>query len=233
MKKHLVIVSAAAVLLVAPRPASALFGVGDVVWDPAAEIKNAAKVAAMLQELAQMKAQLERLKQQIENLGNLMSDPGTDAFGRAGAAMNELTRLQQTLDAWTTRLRINVQPGDVPRGGLPQRQAKIRGYLRERTATLDSALTQVEQQRRQTAGQVATVVAASNAAPGPKAAQQATNDLHAIVAAEQARLETLRAMRQRLAADAEAAGQASRAAVDADLDRDRGEAQFLINNPHH
>ena len=76
-------------------------------------------------------------------------------------------------------------------------------------------------------------MAASNAAPGPKAAQQATNDLHAIVAAEQARLETLRAMRQRLAADAEAAGQASRAAVDADLDRDRGEAQFLINNPHH
>ena len=73
-------------------------------------------------------------------------------------------------------------------------------------------------------GEVAAVVTASNDAPGGKAAQQATNQLHAVVAAEQAKLEALRAMRARLAADARGAEQAEEAAADA---LRRGEQQGM------
>ena len=217
---------AACSLMLAPRPASALFGVGDVVLDPEALAKNALKVVAMLEELAEMQRQLEALKKQIEDLGSLLDDPGGDAAGRAAQALDELTRLDATLDDWAGRLRLDPE---VARGGLPQHQAQVRGYLQERVETLDGALRNLEDQRRETAGQTALIVDASNDAAGPKAAQQATNQLHAVVAAEQARLETLRAMRHRLAADVEAARQAGRAAVEADLDRDRRELQALIN----
>ena len=231
MNRHpLAAAALAAALLAVPRPALALFGAGDVVWDPAADVKNAAKVTAMLQELAEMKRQLDQLRREIQSLGSPVADPGGDAFGRAGAALEGATNLRHTLDDWKARLPIDVKPDDVPRGGLPEHQAELRRYLTERTAAVDSALKQIEQQRRQTTEQVAAVVSASNGAAGPTAAQQATNDLHAIVAAEQARLEALRALRHRLDTDAEAARQAGRAAVDADLDRDRGEAQFLINH---
>lgn len=227
---HLVAAAVAtATLMLLPRPAAALFGVGDIVLDPEALAKNTAKVASMLQELAEMQRQLESLKKQIQDLGTLLDDPGGDAVERAGQALDELTRLDATLSDWTSRLPIELEPGDVARGELPARQAEIRGYLRERVASLDTALGQLEDQRRETMGQVAAVVAASNEAPGEKAAQQATNQLHAIVAAEHARLETLRAMRHRLEADVQAARQASRAAVEADLDRDRQEAQALLN----
>ena len=219
---------AATTLMLAPRPAHALFGIGDIVLDPEALVKNTLKVTAMLEELAEMQRQLDALRRQIEDLSGLLSDPGGDAADRAGRALDELTRLDATLSDWADRLRLDPE---VARGELPQHQAKIRGYLQERVETFDAALQELEDQRRETAGQTAVIVDASNGAAGPKAAQQATNQLHAVVAAEQARLETLRAMRHRLVADVEAARQASRAAAEADLDRDRQEIQFLLSNP--
>ena len=219
---------AATTLMLAPRPAHALFGIGDIVLDPEAIVKNTLKVTAMLEELAEMQRQLDALRRQIEDLSGLLSDPGGDAAERAGRALDELTRLDATLSDWADRLRLDPE---VARGELPQHQARIRGYMQERVETFDAALQELEDQRRETAGQTAVIVDASNGAEGPKAAQQATNQLHAVLSAEQARLETLRAMRHRLAADVEAARQASRAAAEADLDRDRQEIQFLLSNP--
>ena len=69
--------------------------------------------------------------------------------------------------------------------------------------------------RQAVTAEVASVVDAGNAAEGPKAAQQATNQLQAILSAEQAKLQALKTMRARLAADADAAVQAEEAAAEA------------------
>lgn len=219
---------AAGSMMLSPRPAAALFGVGDIVLDPQALVKNTLKVSAMLEELAEMQRQLEGLKRQIEDLAGLLDDPGGDAAERAGRALDDLTRLDATLDDWAERLTLNP---DVARGGLPEHQAQIRAHLQQRVQTFDTALTNLDAERRETTMQVGIIVSASNEAPGEKAAQQATNQLQAVLAAEHARLQTLRAMRHRLAADIEAARQASRAAAEADLDRDRAEIQLLLSNP--
>lgn len=59
MKKLTKMVTVAAVLMMTTRPAWALFGVGDVVFDPAA-------VAQMFQQYEQMRQQYVTLKQQYE-----------------------------------------------------------------------------------------------------------------------------------------------------------------------
>lgn len=230
MKYHWIITAAGVgAILSTASPASALFGIGDVVWDPAAEIKNVAKIAAMIDELQQMRRQYEQLRQQIEDLSGLLEDPGGDAFGRSGDALDALTRLDATLDDWRERLPIDVEPGDIARGEMPAHQARIRAYLRERIDTADTTLATVEAEREQLAMEVASLVAASNDAPGPKAAQQAANQLQAVLTAEQAKLQALRAMRHRLQADVDAARQAGHAAVEADLRRDRAETRLLID----
>lgn len=232
MRHHRKIAAAAVgVLLTSASPASALFGIGDVVWDPAAEIKNVAKIAAMLDELQQMRRQYEQLRQQIEDLSGLLDDPGGDAFDRAGDALDALTQLDSTLDDWRERLPIDVEPDDIARGDMPAHQSQVRAYLRERIARADTALATVEAERDRVSAEVSSLVSASNDAPGPKAAQQAANQLQAVMTAERAKLQALRAMRHRLQADIDAARQATQAAIDADLRRDRDETRSLIDAP--
>ena len=210
-------VAAAAVGLLAacPRPASALFGIGDVISDPWAQAKNAEKVAQMLLQLQQMAQQLQQLQAQVEDLGSLLDDPGGDAFGRAGQALDALTQVQQTLDRWQAELPADLDPQAVTIDSLPERNAQVRAYLRDRVEQAEASLAAVEEGRQGVTLEVASIVQASNAAAGPKAAQQAANQLQAVLAAERSKLQALRAMRGRLAADADAARQAQEAASEA------------------
>ena len=205
----------AGVLAAAPRPAFALFGIGDIVSDPLAQAKNVEKVAQMLLQLEQMARQLEQLQAQLADLGSLLDDPGGDAFARAGEVMDGLTALQQTLDRWQDALPADVDPQTITVNDLPARNAEVRAYLQDRLAQVEASLSALEQDREGVTVEVAAVVQAGNAAEGPKAAQQAANQLQAILAAEQAKLQALRTMRARLAADADAAVQAEEAAAEA------------------
>ena len=124
----------------APRPALALFGVGDVVFDPQAQAKNVAKVLAMTRELEQMNRQLQQLQRQIEDLGETLSDPGGDAFDKAKTATDGLTRLGETLARWTNELPATVEPGEIGIDELPERNAEINRYLRDRLARAELSL---------------------------------------------------------------------------------------------
>jgi conjugal transfer/entry exclusion protein len=210
-----VVLAAAGVLAASPRPAFALFGIGDVVSDPWAQAKNVEKVAQLLLQLEQMATQLEQLQRQLADLGSLLDDPGGDAFERAGQVMDGLTALQQTLDQWQDTLPAEVDPRSITMNDLPQRNAEVRAYLQDRLQKADASLAALEEGREAVTAEVASVVEAGNAAEGPKAAQQAANQLQAILSAEQAKLQALKTMRARLAADADAAVQAEEAAAEA------------------
>ena len=204
-----------AALAACPPPALALFGVGDVVSDPSAKAKNVQKVAAMLAELQEMARQLDLLQRQVADLGPAVDDPGGDGFDRAGQAMAALTAQQQTLARWSAQMPADADPQSVTIDALPARTAQARAYLKDRVAGAEASLATVEQDRERVTVEVAATVRASNAAEGPKAAQQATNDLQAIAAAEQAKLEALRAVRNRLRVDRDATAQAEEAAAEA------------------
>ena len=215
LRNAAVALAAAGVLATSPRPAFALFGIGDIVSDPLAQAKNVEKVAQMLLQLEQMARQLEQLQAQLADLGSLLDDPGGDAFARAGEVMDGLTALQQTLDRWQDALPADVDPQTITVNDLPARNAEVRAYLQDRLAQVEASLSALEQDREGVTVEVAAVVQAGNAAEGPKAAQQAANQLQAILAAEQAKLQALRTMRARLSADADAAVQAEEAAAEA------------------
>jgi uncharacterized protein YlxW (UPF0749 family) len=162
-----------------------------------------------------MATQLEQLQRQLADLGSLLDDPGGDAFERAGQVMDGLTALQQTLDQWQDTLPAEVDPQSITVNDLPQRNAEVRAYLQDRLQKADASLAALEEGREAVTAEVASVVEAGNAAEGPKAAQQAANQLQAILSAEQAKLQALKTMRARLAADADAAVQAEEAAAEA------------------
>ena len=214
-RRVLLAAAAAIVLAAAPRPASALFGVGDVVSDPLAQAKNVEKVAQLALQLEQLAEQLRQLEAQLADLDGLLADPGGDAFGRAGGAAEALTAVGRTLDEWHDELPPELDPASVTIDQLPERAAATRAYLRRRAADAEAALAAVEADRPGVAAEVASVVGAGNAAEGPKGAQQAANQLQAILAAEQSKLQALRLMRARLAADADAAQQGDEAAAEA------------------
>jgi conjugal transfer/entry exclusion protein len=207
--------AAAGVLATTPRPTFALFGVGDVVSDPWAQAKNVEKVAQMLLQLEQMARQLEQLQAQLADLGSLLDDPGGEAFERAGEVMDGLTAMQQTLDQWQDALPAELDPESITVNDLPEHNARVRAYLQDRLVQVEASLSTLEQDREGVTVEVAAVIQAGNAAEGPKGAQQAANQLQAILAAEQAKLQALRAMRSRLAADGDAAAQAEEAAAEA------------------
>jgi conjugal transfer/entry exclusion protein len=209
------LLAAVAIFASTPRPAFALFGIGDVISDPWAQAKNVEKVASLLLQLQQMEQQLDQLRAQLADLDGLLDDPGGDAFERAGEVMDGLTALRATLDRWQDALPAEVDPQTMTVNDLPAHNAKVREYLQDRLVQTESSLAVVEENRQAVTIEVAAIVQAGNAAEGSKSAQQAANQLQAILTSEQAKLQALKTMRSRLAADADAAAQAEEAAAEA------------------
>ena len=162
-----------------------------------------------------MEQQLDQLRAQLADLDGLLDDPGGDAFERAGQVMDGLTALRATLDRWQDALPAEVDPQTITVNDLPAHNARVREYLLDRLVQTESSLAVVEENRQTVTLEVAAIVQAGNAAEGSKSAQQAANQLQAILTSEQAKLQALKTMRSRLAADADAAAQAEEAAAEA------------------
>ena len=212
MRRTSLILFTAAALAV-PRPAAALFGGGGgVVFDPKAAARNVAKVAQLVEQARAMEARLEQLDRVLADANGLLERPGDEVLDQAAATLQSAAAEDNSLAAWRDVLPLSIPAGSITVDDLPRRASSVREHLRERVATTEAALASLEDKRRQVTRELAKVVAASGDAEGPKAAQQATNQLQALLIAERARLTTLSALRDRLAADARLADEAHDAA---------------------
>ena len=178
MKAAAAAVAAVLVLGHAP-PAHALFGAGDIVFDP----KNFAQHLLILQQHAD---QLLQLKAQVERMDAMLKDW---KFSRLDETLGQMERIHAALD------RIGGSFGDLGRrfpkdwssadphdadATINPREAQWRGEQRLRAEQAVELHQAVAEGMAQTRERVAEYVRKSNAAPGQLAAQQATNELLAV-----------------------------------------------------
>ena len=168
--------AAVAVTLIPAEPAHALFGVGDIVFDPG----NFAQHLLILQQHAE---QLIRLQQQVEAMETMLADWD---FSRVDETLARMQQIHGTLDDIAGSL------GDLdgrfpetwddrdPTTSLTPAQHQWRLDRRTRNEQTIELHQQVAESMAQTQDRVAAYVQQSNAAPGQLAAQQATNELIAV-----------------------------------------------------
>lgn len=170
---------AAIVVLATARPAQALFGVGDIVFDPA----NLAQHVLILEQHAQ---QLLQLKAQVEQMDRMLQDWD---FSRLDETLAQMETIHGQLDTIGSSLGdlAGRFPDDWTGSDPHHADASINPQLKqwrseqrqraEQTVELHQAIADSIAGTR---GRVADYVAKSNAAPGQLAAQQATNELLAV-----------------------------------------------------
>ena len=177
--KHLAALTAATALtatLAPAEPAHALFGVGDIVFDPG----NFAQHLLILEQHAE---QLIRLQQQVQLMEQMLADWD---FSRVDETLGRMQQIHGTLDdiagslgdlgsrfpdAWDSR---------DPAASLTPAQRQWRLDRRTRNEQTVEMHQQVADSIAQTHDRVQAYVQQSNTAPGQLAAQQATNELIAV-----------------------------------------------------
>lgn len=170
---------AAGVALSVPRPAFALFGVGDVVFDP----KNFAQHVLILQkhadQLLQLRAQVEQMDRMLEDWDISRVDETLAQMRKIHGTLDDIGTSFGDLDSrfpsdWTSTDTHDADASLNPRLAEWRTDQRLRA---EQTIELHQAITD---SIGETQDRVAEYVAASNAAPGQLAAQQATNELLAV-----------------------------------------------------
>ena len=167
---------AAATPLVATPPAHALFGVGDIVFDPG----NFAQHLLILQKHAE---ELLRLQQQVAVMETMLQNWN---FTRIEETLGQMRRIHRTLDAMSGSLGglAGRFPDDWndrdPDRSINPKERQWRIDRRTRGEQIVQLHQQVSESMASTRERVGQYVAKSNEAPGQLAAQQATNELLAV-----------------------------------------------------
>jgi P-type conjugative transfer protein TrbJ len=168
--------TAIAATLVPVEPAHALFGVGDIVFDPG----NFAQHLLILQQHAE---QLVRLQQQVQLMETMLKDWD---FSRVDETLAQMQGIHATLDGIAGSLgsldgRFPETWDDRdPTTSITPAQRQWRLDRRTRNEQVVQLHQQVAESMALTQDRVGEYVAKSNAAPGQLAAQQATNELLAV-----------------------------------------------------
>ena len=221
---------AVAALAVA-RPAHALFGIGDIVFDPA----NLAQHVLILEKHAE---QLLQLKQQVEQMDRMLADWDFSRLDETLAQMEtihgQLDQIGGSLgdlpDRFPTTWESNAN-GDVHRAdaSINPRLAQWRGEQRQRAEQTVELHQAVADGIAETRGRVADYVARSNAAPGQLAAQQATNELLAVQVQQLQEMQALEIAALRSEIEKQAAAASLGEWQDAHLAADRAAAAYEID----
>ena len=221
---------AVATTLYAARPAQALFGIGDIVFDPA----NLAQHILILEKHAE---QLIQLKTQVEQMDRMLQDWD---FSRLDETLAQMETIHGQLDA------IGSSLGDLPdrfpttwEGGtsgdvhkadasINPRLAQWRGEQRTRAKQTVELHQAVADGIAETRERVSDYVQKSNAAPGQLAAQQATNELLAVQVQQLQEMQALEIAALRSELERQAASASFGEWQDAHLAADRAAAAYEI-----
>ena len=196
--RFIVLTAAAAVsaALVPAQPTSALFGVGDIVFDPG----NFAQHLLILEQHAE---QLVRLQQQAQLMEQMLADWDfskiDETLGRMRQVHVTLDKIADSLGDLGTRFPDEWDDRD-PATSITPAQRQWRLDRRTRNEQVVQLHQQVAEAMALTQDRVGEYVAKSNVAPGQLAAQQATNELLAVQVQQFQELQALKvaALRQEM-----------------------------------
>ena len=203
--RKLMIIPFVGILLI-PTISAAIFGIGDtaVVIDPTNLIQNSATAGRMLQSIQQQATQIQQdINFYTQQAKHLISLPMSyvDDITRLYQQYNNLLQQGRGI-AWTTKDAISQWEklyevgfnGNVP---IMQRAQAMIGQIRAVGASMN-AVSALYDQLCADQAQAQALVAASQAAPGTLAAQQATNQMLYLVSQQQGSLQQLTAATGRL-----------------------------------
>ena len=195
--------AAGTLMLVDVPPARALFGGLDpIIFDPtnfAAHIKQFQQLVQQVQQAqTEIANQLKSLASlpKVETLTTALPQQFQQVKGQLHSAVYQAQDVRATLDQLFPRELPNLSSADYQ-----QLQAQWTQSYRDALTENRQLENEVYRQMRPTSQQVQEIIAASNAAPGEKAAVQAHNDLVATLSGELAKLEMVRASRLRAKAE--------------------------------
>ncbi|MGE3537832.1 MAG: P-type conjugative transfer protein TrbJ [Candidatus Tectimicrobiota bacterium] len=201
-------------LLAGPRPGAALFGVGDIVFDPTNLLQNTLTALRTLQsnlnEATQIAHQVRMVANQVQQLTNQVQQLAHEAQNLATLPLSLWQDLQAQLQTYTALLHqaqgISFQLNQVP-AQIAQLYATAGQPARSSAALLQQASrwTQQLQQASATAMQVQSVwerltgqqtrlqraLTASDTAGGNLQVSQATNQLLGVLAEQQGSLQQM------------------------------------------
>lgn len=218
----LVVLSASAV-----APAKAQVGVS-IVHDPTSFIEFAKTSKAALDQITNQIEQINQLKGQLSNQALMLQSLKTDITGPIAQITGQATQLlqdakglgysAQTIGEQFSRL----YPTSMAGKSLEDTQTALGSWRETNAEALQQALdlqNQIARNQPATAAQVASVVGASQGAPGQTAAIQATNQLLATVSGQLTQLQNLMITQARAEQTLAAQAAASQAAGAADSQR--------------
>ena len=226
-RKRTVSALAVTATLYAARPAQALFGIGDIVFDPA----NLAQHILILEKHAE---QLIQLKTQVEQMDRMLQDWD---FSRLDETLAQMETIHGQLDAIGSslgdlpdRFPKTWSSGDVHHAdaSINPRLAQWRGEQRQRAEQTVELHQAVADGIVETRERVADYVQKSNAAPGQLAAQQATNELLAVQVQQLQEMQALEIAALRSELERQAASASFGEWQDAHLAADRAAAAYEI-----
>ena len=218
---------ATVVLATVPVPANAQLGVS-IVHDPTSFIEFAKTSKAALDQIANQIEQINHLKSQLSNQALMLQSLKTDITGPIAQITGQATQLlQQAKGLGYGAQSIGEQfkslyPTSMAGMSLADTQTSLQSWRNTNAESLQQALdlqNQIAQGQTTTAAQVASVVGASQSAPGQTAAIQATNQLLATVSGQLTQLQNLMITQARAEQTLAAQAAASQAAGAADSQR--------------
>ena len=187
---RLVLAGAAVVALFAAAPAVESQW---TVFDPTNHVENILQAARALEQIQNQVEQIQNQVQSLTNQATMLQNLGFDASGELNTAMQQVQQLMSSAQ------RVTFETGQVDRQFeevYPETYegadfATVAGqadqWVAENRATLQAAMrtqAHVAQGMSGTEGRISAALAASNSAPGQKAAVQATNQLVGILASQ-------------------------------------------------
>jgi len=185
-------------------------------------------IAKAEQQISQGLTEIRQLQQALSNQTLMLQKTQTNTAGPVAAvSAGTVSILQQAQGLGYGAQSIAqayaaLYPASMPGASLAATQAALAQWRQNNALALQQAMqlqNQVVQNQPSLAAQVASAVAASQAAPGPTAAIQTTNQLLAAVAAELAQLQAILISEGRAGQVLSAATQSAQAVGGADSQR--------------
>jgi P-type conjugative transfer protein TrbJ len=188
------IITALVTTAIAISPAQAQFGFGSVVFDPSAVAQLTTQVSYQLQMINQLVQQVQQGKSMLQSLGSNILPGLSTLTQQSQGLVSSLNGIANT-GASLTGLLDSQYPTDFSNlnsvSAILSKMAAMQTQARQAMQTSMSMQGQVASNQPQIAAAMQSAGTASNAAAGPTAALQATNQMLAALSTQIADLQTI------------------------------------------
>jgi P-type conjugative transfer protein TrbJ len=188
------ILMASALCVATATPASAQFGFGSVVYDPAAVGQLLTQINNQIQMLNNMVTQLQQGQAMLNPLGSNILPGLSSLMQNTQTLVNNLNNIGTTGTSLTSALSAQYPTDFSNLSSVSALLVKLSAMQTQTRSAMESSVAmqnQIAGNQGQISGAMSSAVNASNAASGPTAALQATNQILATLSQQISDLQSI------------------------------------------